>query len=71
MQEIATRDYFNGGDSNRHNIAEKFWVKDVFRCFPDFVIRYSDYNETVYKRFITDISTFIYHEVRGQACLSC
>ncbi|KAH7717121.1 hypothetical protein AAVH_15483 [Aphelenchoides avenae] len=49
MKKIATLGNFNGRDSNR--------------CFSNFLIRYNNYDEAVYKTFVKDISTLIYHEI--------
>lgn len=68
-REFAALGNFNGGDSNRYNLRQtKLEYKSVLRCLPNFLIRYNNYDKAVYKTFVEDIGTFIYHEVWNESC---
>lgn len=64
MMNIASSDNFNGGDSNRHILRDTSAAQVGFRCLPDFVIRYNNYDEAAYRKFVQDISTIMYNEVQ-------
>ncbi|KAH7710630.1 hypothetical protein AAVH_22086 [Aphelenchoides avenae] len=38
-------------------------MKEIATCVPNFLIRYNNYDEAVYKTFVKDISTLVYHEL--------